>query len=136
MYAHFTLATNQILQVHFSNSRFISIISNCFTSITMGSWHIAVHILLPIPFVVLCLLSIPLPTFLKNSNFRKNLLMILDAFIFLRYNSIYLFICICIYAYAPIWMYVFTNVLHDTLKYICYRYIYIYFTNIFIYMLL
>jgi Bap31/Bap29 transmembrane region len=50
----------------------------------MGSWHIAVNLLLPLPLLVLLLLSIPLPTFLSKTGIRGFALKIVDAVIFIK----------------------------------------------------
>lgn len=50
----------------------------------MGSWHIAVNVLFPLPLLVLFLLSIPLPTFLSKTGIRSFALKVLDAVIFIK----------------------------------------------------
>jgi|Transcript_19380 hypothetical protein len=50
----------------------------------MGSWHIAVNLLFPLPLLVLFLLSIPLPRFLANTSIRSTLIRLLDAVIFIK----------------------------------------------------
>jgi hypothetical protein len=50
----------------------------------MGSWHIAVNLLFPLPLLVLFLLSIPLPQFLAKTSLRSTLIRLLDAVIFIK----------------------------------------------------
>lgn len=50
----------------------------------MGSWHIAVNLLFPLPLLVLFLLSIPLPQFLAKTSLRSILIRLLDAVIFIK----------------------------------------------------